>query len=98
MNNLKKLVNRLRNEFPQIMQAFKPYIEIAIFNGSQYEAVILYNKAALSILNSMKVEFQDIAYQLSENQSKAITQLGHHAKRVEKNMSVLIDQVTRGTL
>ncbi|MEH7107144.1 SA1320 family protein [Bacillus sp. JJ1764] len=98
MDHLKKLVNRLRDKFPQIIQAFKPYIELAIFNGTQYEAVILYNKAALSILNSMKMEFQDIAYQLSENQSKAITQLGHHAKRVEKNMSVLIEQVTRGTL
>lgn len=98
MENLKNLIIRLGDEFPHILQAFKSYIEIAIFNGTQYEAVILYNKAALGILNKMKLEFQDIAYQLSENQSKAITQLGYHAKRVEQNMSILIEQVTRGTL
>ncbi|WP_066371620.1 hypothetical protein [Neobacillus fumarioli] len=98
MENLKNLIKRLGDEFPHILQAFKPYIEIAIFNGTQYEAVILYNKAALGILNKMKLEFQDIAYQLSENQSKAITQLGYHAKRVEQNMSILIEQVTRGTI
>lgn len=38
----------------------------------------------MQIHNSMKLEFQDIAYQLSEKQSKAITQLGYHVKRVEK--------------
>jgi len=98
VQHLQKLFLTLMKEMPDILDALKPYIETAIFNGTQYEAVILYNKAALAVLEAMKLEFADIAYQLQENESLAISELGKHAANVNHNISTLMEQVKMGTL
>lgn len=98
VQHLQKLLLTLMKELPEILDALKPYIETAIFNGTQYEAVILYNKAALAVLEAMKLEFADIAYQLQENESLAISELGKHAANVNHNIGILMEQVKMGTL
>ncbi|MEK5520319.1 hypothetical protein B5V89_12450 [Heyndrickxia sporothermodurans] len=96
--HVKVLIANIIDHLPDILQSFKPYIEIALFNGTQYEAVIIYNISALSILEQMKLQFREISYQLSENEAKTIQQLFQQASTIEGNMDVLIEQVKRGTL
>lgn len=96
--HVKVLIANIIDHLPDILQSFKPYIEIALFNGTQYEAVIIYNISALSILEQMKLQFREISYQLSENEAATIQQLFQQASTIEGNMDVLIEQVKRGTL
>ncbi|WP_332237000.1 hypothetical protein [Sporolactobacillus sp. KGMB 08714] len=92
------LLHHVQGHFSDLILAFKPYIEAALFNGTQYQAVIAYHHAALGILQDIQLQFTEIAYQLSENESAAILQLEDRSKAIQKNLIFLIEQVRRETV
>ncbi|MDD9147991.1 alpha/beta hydrolase [Sporolactobacillus sp. CQH2019] len=98
VENFSETLNHVQRHFSDLMLAFKPYIETALFNGTQYQAVIAYHHATLGILQDIRLQFRDIIYQLSENESAAILQLENHSKAICNNLSILIEQVKRGTV
>jgi hypothetical protein len=98
VENFREALNHMQRHFSDLMLAFKPYIETALFNGTQYQAVIAYHHAALGILQELQLQFNDITYQLSENESAAIRQLENHSKTIRSNLSILIEQVRRETI
>ncbi len=81
-----------------ILYAFRPFVETALFDGTRYHDVLMYNHASLGILNTTVLTFKDIQYQLAGNQSVAIEALSNHSNNVLKNINQLIEQVQISTL
>ena len=98
VEGLRKGVGKLINNLPQLIDEFKPYLDTAIFEKGQYEDVRLYNIASSSILREMEILFNDIIFQLSSEEGKAITSIQEVSKSVKGNMVLLNDQVERGTV
>nr|WP_257347612.1 hypothetical protein [Pseudalkalibacillus decolorationis] len=84
--------------FPSLFYNFRPYVDNAILSVSDYHNVHLYNLAAIAILDEMKMLFEDVVYQLSDHQAKAIDELRFISEKVLANMTVLEEQVNRVTL
>lgn len=97
LDNLGEVVSRAKSGLPDILNAFRPYIEVGLFEGTQYQAVIAYNHAALGTFLNIRLHFSEIAYQLSDNESEAINRLSDRAVSIRRNIGILIDQVQRGT-
>lgn len=96
---IKTAVRSLRNGgLNDVLEAYRPYIDTALFEGTKFQNVIVLNKASVNIYESSKTVFQDIKYQLSDNQSEAIEALDKLANRIVVNLVILIDQLKRGSI
>ncbi|GAB3806938.1 SA1320 family protein [Virgibacillus kimchii] len=98
VEGLRKGIGKLIVNLPQLIDEFKPYLDTAIFDNGRYEDVRLYNIASSSILREMEILFNDIIFQLSSEEGKAITSIQDVSKSVKGNMVLLNDQVERGTV
>ncbi len=92
------IVRVAENRIDELLEAMKPYIKNAMFNNHGYQDVMIYNLSAYSIYESASVVFEDINYQLSENESKAICKLSENAGIIKRDFLVMMRQIERGTL
>lgn len=71
-SDLFMLADRLENNVVGCLMLAGEYIDIAIFTPRKYRDVQLYNIASTAILGEMGMLFNDIVFQLSNQQAKAI--------------------------
>jgi len=95
LQGIRIAVDKLRTNYPDLVDNLRPYVDSALFNDSGYYNVHSYNTAATSILKEMQVLFDDIVYQLSNNEGEAITELYDVSKSVKINMGKLEKQIER---
>ncbi|STY35237.1 Uncharacterised protein [Listeria fleischmannii subsp. coloradonensis] len=81
-----------------VLEAYRPYIDTALFEGTQFQNVIALNKASVNIYESSKMVFEDIKYQLSDNKAVAVEALDKLADKVVINLAILLDQLKRGSI
>lgn len=98
IEGVRKGLGRLINEYPTLLNNFRPYVESAIFNNSGYFNVHLYNLASIAILREMQMLFNDVVYQLGNNKAEAIEVLCEVSMKLKENMGIFYEQVNRGTL
>ncbi|MBC2676337.1 hypothetical protein HCA00_15110 [Listeria booriae] len=92
-------VTDLESNFETVLTNFKPYIDTALFEGTKYQNVILYNQASLNILEIARLVFIDIKYQMTgSNNSTAVESLNIISNDVLLNLEKLIGQVKLGTI
>lgn len=91
-------VKDLQSNLPNVLAAYRPYIDTALFDGTKFHDVILLNKAAANIFHSAEMVFGDIKYQLSGNESAAISALDKLAVKTSRNMKILLEQIKRGSI
>ena len=87
-----------QSRLDEILEALKPYIKNAIFSNHGYNDVMIYSLSAYNIYESASVTFEDINYQLSENESQAICKLSDNAGILKRDLLVLMRQIEKGTL
>lgn len=95
------LENAVRNgelNLDGILAAYRPYIDTALFEGTKFQDVILLNKLGFNLFESARIVFNDIRWQLSENEAAAITALDGLAGKVCLNLETLIGQIKRGSI
>lgn len=98
IEGVRKGLGRLINEYPTLLNNFRPYVESAIINNSGYFNVHLYNLASIAILREMQMLFNDVVYQLGNNKAEAIEVLCEVSMKLKENMGIFYEQVNRGTL
>ncbi|MFD2924025.1 SA1320 family protein [Halobacillus naozhouensis] len=98
IEGIRRGVDNLIVNYPVLLTNLKPYIDTALFHDSGYQNVHLYNVAAMSIINEMKMLFQDIVYQLSDHKADSIVALRKVSESALGNMNLLNQQVNRGTM
>ncbi|MGG4166986.1 hypothetical protein ABEW00_05825 [Rossellomorea vietnamensis] len=98
IEGLRDGLTRLTIGFPALLESFKPYIDAAIFDSTDYANIHLYNVSAMAIHEEMELLFDDIVYQLSHHKGKSIQALCEISKRLKDNMIQLREQVDRVTL
>lgn len=99
VEGLRRGIGNLIVYFPQLLENFKPYLYSALFSQSNFYNVYLYNLASMSILEDMDRLFKDIVFQLSDQEEGiAIEALCEVSQSVKQNMSILNEQVDRGTI
>lgn len=81
-----------------VLEAYRPYIDTALFEGTQFQNVIALNKVSVNIYESAKMVFEDIKYQLSDNKAAAVEALDKLADKVVINLVILLDQLKRGSI
>ncbi|KMT57901.1 hypothetical protein X560_2599 [Listeria fleischmannii 1991] len=81
-----------------VLDAYRPYIDTALFEGTQFQNVIALNKVSVNIYESSKMVFEDIKYQLSDNKAVAVEALDKLADKVVINLATLLDQLKRGSI
>ncbi|EEO7554408.1 hypothetical protein G6H54_002868 [Listeria monocytogenes] len=91
-------VKDLQSNLPNVLAAYRPYIDTALFDGTKFQDVILLNKAASNIFFSAEMVFEDIRYQLSGNKSAAVSSLDKLAVQACENMKTLLKQIKRGSI
>ncbi|EQB9249131.1 SA1320 family protein, partial [Listeria monocytogenes] len=91
-------VKDLQSNLPNVLAAYRPYIDTALFDGTKFQDVILLNKAASNIFFSAEMVFEDIKYQLSGNKSAAVSSLDKLAVQACENMKTLLKQIKRGSI
>lgn len=98
IEGLRKGITQLHNNIPDLLNSFKPYIVVALFENGKYKNVYRYNTASLAILNEMKILFDDIIFQLSDHTANSIDTLCEVSKKLLDNMNILKEQVERTTI
>ncbi|MCA0970745.1 hypothetical protein LCM20_09105 [Halobacillus litoralis] len=98
VEGLQEGVTKLAAHLPELLERFQPYIETALFEGSQYENVRLYNVSATVLLEEMIQLFDDIVRQLSAQKANAIDTLADTSRFVSNNLAMLRSQIDRGTM
>ncbi|MGJ8731141.1 SA1320 family protein [Listeria aquatica] len=99
LESVKTAVRSLRGGgLNDVLEAYRPYIDTALFEGTQFQNVIVLNKASVNIYESSKAVFKDIQYQLSDNKAVAVEALDKQADKVVKNLAALIGQLKRGSI
>ncbi|MTH54688.1 hypothetical protein GKZ89_14895 [Bacillus mangrovi] len=93
VQGLQEGIAKLIMHLPQLIEFFQPYFETAIFETSNYKDVQLYNHASLNTLEYLKTLFKDIIFQLSDNESEAITVLCDISQNLTKNFDSLQKQI-----
>ncbi|MBC1613067.1 hypothetical protein HB937_06800 [Listeria welshimeri] len=93
-----KAVKDMESNLPNVLAAYRPYIDTALFEGTKFQDVILLNKAASNIFFSAEMVFEDIKYQLSGNKSAALSALDKLAVQACENMKILLKQIKRGSI
>ncbi|EFS04689.1 hypothetical protein NT04LS_0114 [Listeria seeligeri FSL S4-171] len=91
-------VKDMESNLPNVLTAYRPYIDTALFEGTKFHDVILLNKEAYNIFNSAEMVFEDIKYQLGDNKSAAISALDKLAEKAIKNLKILLKQIERGSI
>lgn len=81
-----------------VLDAYRPYIDTALFEGTQFQNVIALNKASVNIYESSRAVFKDIKYQLSDNKAVAVEALDKLADKIVSNLTELIGQLKRGSI
>ncbi len=95
---LRSMIKNAENDIDEILYAFKPYVETALFEGTRYHDVLQYNHAALNILINTSEGFKEIQYQLSDNSALAADTLGDNAHNVLENLNKFIEEAEGGQL
>lgn len=99
---LKSLIQAIRSlrggGLRAVLEAYRPYIDTALFEGTQFQNVIVLNKASVNIYESSKMVFEDIKYQLNDNKAVAVEALDKLAGKVVVNLKTLLDQLKRGSI
>ncbi|UXH43327.1 hypothetical protein N5C46_16745 [Rossellomorea vietnamensis] len=98
IEGLRDGLTRLTIGFPALLESFKPYIDSAIFDSTDYANIHLYNVSAMAIHEEMELLFDDIVYQLSHHKGNSVQALCEISKRLKDNMILLREQVDRVTL
>lgn len=98
LKGVKTAVKDLEGNLDNVLNAYRPYIDTALFEGTKFHDVILLNKASYNAFESAEMVFQDIQYQLDGNKAQAVTALDGLANRVVANLEVLLDQIKRGSI
>ncbi|TSB48486.1 SA1320 family protein [Alkalicoccobacillus porphyridii] len=98
VRGLRTVMSGLISGLPTVFDEFKPYIDTAIFNDSSYLNVQLYTTSAAALNANMKLLFNDVNYQLTDQQGNAIVKLHSESVKFTDNMNVLDEQVQRGTV
>ncbi|WP_246215558.1 SA1320 family protein [Listeria valentina] len=99
LESIKTAVRSLRGGgLHDVLEAYRPYIDTALFEGTQFQNVIALNKASVNIYESSKAVFQDIKYQLSDNKAVAVEALDKLADKIVTNLTELIGQLKRGSI
>ncbi|MBC1914141.1 hypothetical protein HCA73_15930 [Listeria booriae] len=88
----------LQDNLYDLLKAYRPFIESALFEGTKLLSVMQFNKEAWNIYTNMEVVFRDIQYQLSENESKAVDAMSNVARDFGENLLIMADQIKRGSL
>lgn len=98
LKGVKTAVKDLEGNLDNVLNAYRPYIDTALFEGTKFHDVILLNKASYNAFESAEMVFQDIQYQLDGNKAQAVTALDGLANQVVANLEVLLDQIKRGSI
>lgn len=93
---LRKGIAAMHAYLPNLVSAYAPFIENAVFKNSRYADVMTYNGAAAGSLEEMELLFTDIVRQLSSQEAKAINALESQSKKILRNISLLRKDVQRG--
>lgn len=96
LHSMLKGVGNLQAYLPNLVSAYVPFIENAVFNNGRYADVITYNGAAAGSLEELELLFKDIVRQLSDQQAKSITALESQSKMILKNIKLLRADVQCG--
>ncbi|KML02909.1 SA1320 family protein [Rossellomorea marisflavi] len=88
---------RLSIFLPNLVQAFKPYLDDAIFNKLNYDDINILNLSAMTQLKELRLLFNDISFQLGEHKAKSIEALGETSNLVIQNLEKLTDQIRKVT-
>lgn len=91
-------VGQLERNIGNVLHAYRPYIDTALFEGTKFSEVIILNKASVNALDSAKMIFKDIKYQLSANESAAIKALDKIANDIVCNLAILLSQIKKGSI
>jgi hypothetical protein len=98
IEGLRDGLTRLTIGFPALLDSFRPYIDSAIFDKTNYSNIHIYNVSAMAIHEEMEMLFDDIVHQLSQHKGNSIQALCEISQRVKDNMIQLRQQVDRVTL
>ncbi|MGM0753192.1 MAG: SA1320 family protein [Bacillota bacterium] len=98
IEGLRDGLTRLTIGFPALLDSFRPYIDSAIFDKTNYFNIHIYNVSAMAIHEEMEMLFDDIVHQLSQHKGNSIQALCEISQRVKDNMIQLREQVDRVTL
>ncbi|MGE6754624.1 SA1320 family protein [Rossellomorea sp. NPDC071047] len=98
IEGLRDGLTRLTIGFPALLDSFRPYIDSAIFDKTNYSNIHIYNVSAMAIHEEMEMLFDDIVHQLSQHKGDSIQALCEISQRVKDNMIQLREQVDRVTL
>ncbi len=98
LGSLRSMLKNAEDDIDEILYAFKPYVETALFEGTRYHDVLQYNHAALNLLIITSDAFKETQYQLSNNSALAVDTLGNNAENVLSNLKRFIEEVERGTV
>ncbi|WP_246215595.1 SA1320 family protein [Listeria valentina] len=99
LESIKTAVRSLRGGgLHDVLEAYRPYIDTALFEGTQFQNVIALNKASVNIYESSRAVFKDIKYQLSDNKAVAVEALDKLADKIVTNLTELIGQLKRGSI
>nr|WP_254259789.1 hypothetical protein [Listeria fleischmannii] len=99
IESVKTAVRSLRGGgLNDVLEAYRPYIDTALFEGTQFQNVIALNKASVNIYESSRAVFKDIKYQLSDNKAVAVEALDKLADKIVSNLTELIGQLKRGSI
>lgn len=98
LSGIKSIVKAAKEELNNIVEGVKPYVKNALFSNSEYSYVIAYNLASMNIYDTLNLVYQDIYYQLSENEAESIQILEQSAGAIEKSMTIVSEQIETGTI
>ncbi|WP_246215573.1 SA1320 family protein [Listeria valentina] len=99
IESVKTAVRSLRGGgLNDVLEAYRPYIDTALFEGTQFQNVIALNKASVNIYESSRAVFKDIKYQLSDNKAVAVEALDKLADKIVTNLTELIGQLKQGSI
>ncbi|AZB41030.1 hypothetical protein CEF21_01010 [Bacillus sp. FJAT-42376] len=93
VEGLREGIGKLIMNLPDLVEAFQPYLETAIFEETKYKELHIYNQVSLSALEDMDKLFGDIIYQLSDHKSEAVQVLCETSEKLSKNFSTLREQI-----
>ncbi|EIT87030.1 hypothetical protein A374_02214 [Fictibacillus macauensis ZFHKF-1] len=98
LSEFKNVARKANNNMDSLFLEFESYVDTALFHGTKYENVISLNYSALTLLNKMSLQFENISYQLMGNKADIIERLQKQAAKIKNNIDILNEQVERGTV
>ncbi|MFX3616795.1 MAG: hypothetical protein ACE3JK_04675 [Sporolactobacillus sp.] len=93
---LKNGVDHLLLFLPDLVTNYEPYISQTMFPNEDYSDVRLYDRAAVDLLQEMRILFKDIIYQLSSQHAQSITALKNGVQSIFAHIEDFARDVQRG--